>query len=142
MVKIEAPHKKIFNSNTNTFTSDFNQAYGQLEEWYTWTRSNGNRQVLTEKLEHLYNTSSNMSKINEINFILIYGRRAELTSANQIFRDSKNREPFKVMTFDRLAHSMGDLVVLKPHHDTFKIIQITEDHELSEPLHGHFRNGA
>ncbi|MGG0482448.1 Shedu anti-phage system protein SduA domain-containing protein [Priestia aryabhattai] len=141
MVEIEAPHKKMFLKNSNNFTADFKQAYNQLEQWYAWTKNEGNSKVLLHTIRNLCNTPANPDKIDKIEFILIYGSRQELNfGSRRDMRDTKNVGPFEVMSFDRLEHTTGDMIVVTPQKDHFKVIEITSDYEVNEALHGHFNS--
>lgn len=139
MIEIEAPHKKVFKPNSTEFTTEFSQAYHQLEDWRVWVKERANFEVLQKKLSILYDQAV---EIHKVNYILIYGRRSELNNSNRKFRDGRTRGSFEVMSFDRLKHSLGDMIVVKPDKDTFKVAQVTDDYELCEPLHGHFSMGS
>lgn len=110
LVEIEDPGKPIFNKD-DQFTEHFNQAYQQLEDWLGWCVSH------REELRQLFLPLTSISGENPASYVprglLIYGRRAELTSARRRERwQSKSASnPFVVVrTYDGFCEDRRNFI--------------------------------
>ena len=131
-IEVEDPSKKIF-TRTDDFTSEFNHAYQQLQDWKIWFESDSNksllRQWLCEGIKHLLMSTLPM----KAEFILIYGRRSEFDGqANRMRRlTERNSHPYSVMSFDRLEPDLlynGQITVRKDDNGYYAI-EVDENYD-------------
>ncbi|PWR76283.1 Shedu anti-phage system protein SduA domain-containing protein [Methanospirillum stamsii] len=101
-IEIESPKKRWF-TNSGTFSQDFNQALGQLEDWRVWIKEPIN-QISFKSFYGLDKYPYNERAFVPY-FVLIYGRREEATSNPNWNkkRHEKEKDDLKIMTFDRLT---------------------------------------
>ena len=104
-IEIEEPSKQIFTAN-NDFTSEFNHAFQQLEDWKSWLEEGNNgayiRNELTRAIDHPM-----MRRLTIVyKFVLVYGRRSEYEGHDirTTRLSQKSRGAFQIMSFDRLAY--------------------------------------
>lgn len=145
-IEIEDPSKKIFTGNDD-FTSEFNHAFQQLQDWKIWFETDSNksllRQWLAEAIKHHMMSTLPM----KAEYILIYGRRSEFEGhANKIRRLSeKSTYPYSVMSFDRLEphpYFAGNITVRKDDNGYYAV-EVSEEYEydlLDYSYHKHIRN--
>ena len=108
-IEIEAPNRSIF-TESNDFTSDFNHAFTQLEDWNRIFPNN--RQEMT-RLMVASNFSDlgvyNGSRAIRSNYILVYGSSRDYE--NNLIRKLKlsekfaNKDSFHFMSYDRLIRN-------------------------------------
>jgi hypothetical protein len=105
LIEIESPAKRMF-TKAGLPTADFTQAQTQLAQWKAWLSSPEN-QALFRK--HYCPNDSFPWRRFLPQYVLIYGRRAELRDRPQLnqIRAQMSRENEFYMTFDRL-HPIND----------------------------------
>ncbi len=128
-IEIEEPSKSFF-TTSNDFTSEFNHAFQQLEDWKTWLENGNNganlRTELTRAISHhMMNSIAIVFK-----FVLVYGRRSEYQD-NEIRRNrisQRSRGAYQIMSFDRLEYAdyNSNLICVKRNDAGYYATEVSE----------------
>lgn len=107
LIEIEKPNSKFFKDGTNDFHTDFLSGLDQIDRWRAWFNNSTNKD---------YFTNQSLSFIRQplfknpcyIKYVLVTGRRAEYEGSDlrRSLIQAKEREDFKIMTFDSLYESV------------------------------------
>lgn len=142
-IEIEDPSKKIF-TEKDYFNADFNQAYQQLEDWEQWFQHGTNQNVLRDSLNSVINHSMMATLPMKAEYVLVYGRRSEYENMNMRIQrlSQKNKSPFKVMSFDRLACASytDELITIRLDQNGAHALQVDERYEYDFPNRALHRN--
>jgi hypothetical protein len=144
-IEIEDPAKKFFNKD-NSFTSEFNKAFQQLEDWNIWFQDASNQQVLRNTLNLAINHHGMKTLPMKAEYVLVYGRNSEYE--NQQIRinrlSAKNNSPYKVMSYDRLSpYYLSDtFITVKKDDNGFYAIQVDENYLYDATMRGKHRHIA
>ena len=100
-IEIEDPRKKIF-KNDDGLTADYNNARLQVKEWQVWLAKPENAIAFKQNIEKAL-LSNMRDKTIEHKFVLIYGRRSELsgTQRTDLWRSEKT-DTCRAATWDSL----------------------------------------
>lgn len=144
-IEIEDPTKKFFNVNDD-FTSDFNQALQQLEDWKIWLEDDANKTLLRKSLNQAIDHHMVGQLPIKAEFVLVYGRNSEYEGqANKIRRlTEKSKYPYAVMSYDRLhcSHYHSANITVRQDDNGFYAIEIDEDYnynQINSSFHTHLR---
>lgn len=108
LVELEKPNSKYFRDGTNDLHPDFTSGLNQIDKWRAWFANGDN---------HQYFTNRTLSFIRQplfenpcsIKYVLVTGRREEFENngiRTALIR-AKERDDFKIMSFDSLLESIN-----------------------------------
>jgi hypothetical protein len=144
-IEIEHPGKKIF-TKTDDFTSQFNQAYQQLEDWKIWFEADNNKSILKGWIHEAIDDTFLAKLPIKAEFVLIYGRRKEFENMpNRIRRlEEKNKYPINVMSYDRLICDSftNGYITIRKNENGYSAIAVDAEYDYFFPdhrAHGHFQ---
>lgn len=131
-VEIENPRKKIFTSDDH-FTSDFNKAYEQVQDWERYLKDSNNRIQILNSLKNLRHPQIMLNDNVTFKYLLIYGReddRDRSIERRNKFLQKKTKD-IKVCTFDSIKSvrtEYPDYMVLSPKGDAkYEIKYVPKD---------------
>ena len=107
MIELEKPKSKFFKDGTNDFHPDFLSGLDQIDRWRAWFSNSDNKD---------YFTNQALSFIRQplfknpcyIKYVLVIGRRSEFEASElrKSLINAKEREDFKIISFDSLAEAV------------------------------------
>ncbi len=130
LIELEKPNSKYFRDNTNDLHPDFLSGLDQIDRWRAWFSTSANKE---------YFTNQSLSFIRQplfknpcfIKYVLVTGRRSEFEGSDlrKSLITAKEREDFKIMSFDSLLEAV-DL-----HYPLYLCVKKNEHFEIhSETL--------
>lgn len=136
-VEIENPKKKIFTKDDH-FTSDFNKAYEQVQDWERYLKDSNHRIQILNSLKHLRHPQIMLDDNVTFKYLLIYGRKDDRDKSKERRNKflQKKTEDIKVCTFDSIK-SVGikfpNYMVLSPKgDDKYEVKYVPTDFESSD----------
>lgn len=144
-VEIENPKKKIFTKD-NHFTSDFNKAYEQVQDWERYLKDGNHRIQILNSLKNLRHSRIMHDDNVTFKYLLIYGRKDERDASDERrtkFLQKKTTD-IRVCTFDSIksiSNQYPNYMVLAPRgDDKYKIKYVPPKYELyDQGFFGHVR---
>lgn len=120
-VEIENPRKKIFTKDDH-FTTDFNHAYEQVQDWERYLKDSSNREHILRALKSIRHPQIMRDNNVSFKYLLIYGRKEERNkSIERIDKFSqKKTNHIRVCTFDSIKsveRQFPRYMVLSPKGD-------------------------
>lgn len=130
-VEIENPKKAIFTEKDH-FTSEFNHAYEQVQDWERYLKDNNNRIKVLNSLKHIRHPLIMRDNNVSFKYLLIYGRKADrdkTTERTDKFLQKKTND-IKVCTFDSIKSVKREFpryMVVSPKGDDKFTVKIVPD---------------
>lgn len=131
-VEIENPKKKIFTKKDN-FTSDFNKAYEQVQDWERYLKDSNHRIQILNSLKHLRHPQIMFNDNVTFKYLLIYGRKADRDESDERRNKflQKKTDDIRVCTFDSIKSvktKFPDYMVLSPKgEDKYEVKYVPKD---------------
>lgn len=136
-VEIEKPSKLIFNKD-DSFSSDFNKAYEQVQDWERYLNDSNHRIQILNSLKSLRHPQIMRDQNVSFKYLLVYGRKEE-RDKTQKRKDKflqKKTENIRVCTFDSIKSvtiDYPDYLVLSPKGDeNYEIKYVPHDFEQND----------
>lgn len=138
-VEIENPKKLIFTKNDH-FTSEFNHAYEQVQDWERYLKDSNNRIHILNSLKPIRHPNIMLDNNVSFKFLLIYGRgtdRDKTKERREKFLQKKTYN-IKVCTFDSIksasyTRDFPRYMVLSPKgDDKFKVKSVPDDFDRND----------
>lgn len=131
-VEIENPKKKIFTKD-DYFTSDFNKAYEQIQDWERYLKDSNRRIQILNSLKCLRHPQIMLDDNVTFKYLLIYGRKEDRDKSKERRNKflQKKTDNIKVCTFDSIKSvkiKYPDYMILSPKgEDKYKVKYIPKD---------------
>jgi hypothetical protein len=131
-VEIENPKKKIF-TNDNHFTSEFNHAYEQVQDWERYLNDSNNKINILNSLKHIRHSMIMRDNNVSFKYLLIYGRKDDRDKTKERMDKflQKKTSNIKVCTFDSIKSvtiEFSHYMVLSPKgDDKFEVKSVPND---------------
>ncbi len=136
-VEIENPKKAIFTKDDH-FTSEFNHAYEQVQDWERYLKESNNRIRILNALKGIRHPKIMLDNNVSFKFLLIYGRgneRDKTEERRNKFLQKKTND-IKVCTFDSIKSVNAEFphyMVLSPKGDNkFKVKYVPKDFDRND----------
>lgn len=102
LIEIEKSSKVIFKKNGG-FTSDFNQAYEQIESWENWLKQPESKIIIKKSLKNMMVPLGMSDNPISFHYILVIGKKsADWTKEQEALWNNRNKDNLKIFTYDQI----------------------------------------
>jgi hypothetical protein len=128
LVEIESPCKRWFTGKGQP-RADLTQAINQLREWKAWFNGPGNDEKFVDEYRVPFSLGEHRFGRHhfEQRYILIYGRRAELTASGYAHMRSRHQQPDeRILSYDHLIpnENLKDAVTVRVDGNGYEAVSI------------------